>query len=126
AMGGAIAPFADDLDALYHNPAGIGGRRWGKRKVPWVRKLYFPAAYSTSNKNATKLNQDFRDQEGARSRTVGEAIIDAHAGKRQYARVGGALGLVLGRTAVMPFYDSQIAAVSHGDGTNLIDTLYRK
>lgn len=120
-MGGAIPTLADDKDALFENPAGIGGMRWGKQKTPWVKKLYFPWAAASANAASQDLYKEVKNQGAIDDSTVGKAVIDAQAGKRQYARVNTGLGLVFGRTAVVPFYDTQIAATAKGDGTNLID-----
>jgi hypothetical protein len=54
-MGGALSPLADDLDAAFHNPAGIGGLGWGKTKPPYVRKLWFPHVGIGANENSAKL-----------------------------------------------------------------------
>jgi hypothetical protein len=122
AMGGAISPIADDLDATFHNPAGIGGVGMGKTKMPWVRKLYFPHLSASANKNTQNLNEAFKEQ-GGTDPANGQAIVDAEAGARQYARATFVSGLVLGRTILVPFNDYQMAAVSQGD--DQIDTHYR-
>jgi hypothetical protein len=123
-MGGALTTTADDLDAAMLNPAGIGGLGWGKRKVPTLRKLYFPRFAVAANGNTRDLNSDFSDQGGANDPAVGEAIVDAHAGERQYGRANALLGAVIGRTLIAPFSDLQLAAVSRGD-SGMIDARYR-
>jgi hypothetical protein len=123
-MSGSMTAVADDLDALLYNPAGIGGRML-KKGAPGLRKLYFPQLSVFANKNTRELRNDFTAQGGAASSTIGSAIVDAHAGKRQYGRVSSVLGFVLGRTIVVPFNDMQISAVSQGDGSDLVDMRYR-
>lgn len=124
-MGGAVSTVADDMDALFTNPAGIGGLGWGKRDVPWVRKLYFPWFGAATNENSRELIGDFRGSDAQDDDAVGKAILDAHAGERQYARATAATGMVFGRTMVAPYYDNQIAATAAGDGTNLIEMRHR-
>jgi hypothetical protein len=123
AMGGAISTVADDLDATFANPAGIGGLGMGKRKMPWVRKLYFPAISGSANSNAKSLNKAFKEQGGAEDTDIGQSILDAAEGKRQYGRANVVAGTVLGRSIYVPFTDYQVATVSQGNG--LVDTHYR-
>lgn len=120
-MGGAISPVADDLDAALGNPAGIGGMRWGKAKLPWIRKLYFPRLGAAANNESQQLSEEVRSSNAMSDKEVGRAIVDAHGGKRQYARANIATGLVLGRTILLPFTDHQIAATARGQGSDLID-----
>lgn len=123
-MSGSVAAVADDLDALLYNPAGIGGR-FQQKKAPMLRKLYFPQLSLFANKNTKDLRSDFSAQGGAADSTIGAAIVDAHAGKRQYGRISSVLGVVFGRFMVVPFNDVQISAVSQGDGSDLVDMRYR-
>ncbi len=122
-MGGAISTVADDLDATFANPAGIGGLGMGKRKMPFIRKLYFPHTSGSANFNTKSLNKAFKEQSGQEDTAVGQSIIDAAEGKRQYGRVSAVTGLVLGRSIYVPFADYQVATVSQGNG--LVDTHYR-
>lgn len=124
-MGGALTTTADDIDAAVMNPAGIGGFGWNKAKPPFLRKLYFPLASASLNQNSRDLNQEFHQEGGSGDAAVGKAIVDANAGKRQYARASTLAGLVGGRTLVAPFTDQQIAAVSRGQDSGLIDAHYR-
>jgi hypothetical protein len=124
-MAGAIAPIADDLDAAFNNPAGIGGRTWDGTSVPLARKVYFPWLEATANKNSLDLVQDLRGSEAATDKTVGKGIIDAHAGERQFARASFLSGVVLGRTMVVPFADVQMAATAREGGAEDIDAHYR-
>ena len=113
-LGGALSTLADDIDAVYYNPAGIGGLHWEKAKPPFLRKVYFPLVGAGANANTQNLIRDFRNEDGTRDTTVGRAIVNAHEGDRQYARVSAAFGTVFGRMIVAPFIDHQIAAVSYG------------
>jgi hypothetical protein len=138
-MAGAISPVADDLDAAVHNPAGIGGLRWGKQKVPFARKVYFPYVSGGANPDSDELTSELGTMAKERPSTgvdeaaeedseteVDHAIEKAAAGKRQYVRASILpTGLVLGRAMIVPFTDQQIAAVSHGPDTGLIDMRIR-
>lgn len=139
-MAGALAPFADDLDAAVYNPAGIGGLRWGKQKVPSIRKVFFPHLTLGVNPDSNELMQELgrmareRPQvsflqatEAEDSPEADQAMSQAAAGQRQYVRASVIpLGLVVGRTILVPFTDQQIAAVSRGSGTGLIDMQIRR
>ena len=124
-LGGALSTLADDLDAAYYNPAGIGGLHWGKEKAPLTRKVYFPFVGAGVNKATNSVIKDFRSEDGTRDTTVGRTIINANEGERQYARATAAFGVVFGRLLVAPFTDHQIAAVSYGQDTDLIKARYR-
>lgn len=124
-LAGAIGPVADDIEAIYFNPAGIGGFGWDGANPPALRKLYFPFAGVAANSNATKLNSDFGKEDGARDASIGSAIVDAHSGNRQYGRVSLGLGAIIKRTAIVPFHDQQMAAIAQGGGTDLVDLRHR-
>ena len=123
-MSESIASVADDLDALIFNPAGIGGQHH-KKDPPFIRKLYFPSVSLFANKDSLELNKEFRSEGGAGDGAIGQALVDAYAGKRQYARVSSVVGLVFGRMIVIPYHDIQVAAVSQGGGSDLVDMRYR-
>lgn len=123
-MANALSTTSDDLDAAFHNPAGIGGLNLNKKSNNWVRKLYFPWSSISANRNSSELYQDVKKEGGSTDSTIGKAIIDAHAGERQYARASVVAGMVIGRTMVVPFTDMQVAATSHGEGSNLVDMRY--
>ena len=125
AMGGAVITVADDLDAAFTNPAGIGGLGWGKKDPPYTRKLYFPWLGVGANKNSAGLYREVRNSEEGSKGAMTKAIVDAHGGERQYARSNMILGLVFGRTMVVPFADLQLAATSQGEGSDTIDMKYR-
>lgn len=126
AMAGAVVTIADDLDAAFHNPAGIGGLGWEKKgKLPFIRKLYFPHATVGGNVRSIGLAKEIRSSGASTDSSVGKGLTDAHAGERQYARIGMLGGVVLGRTILAPFTDVQMAAVSHGAGSDLNDLTYR-
>jgi hypothetical protein len=125
AMGGASSTLADDIDASWANPAGIGGYGWGDKKIPTMRKFYFPFVGIAANENAREFQEDFSSEGGAGNADVGSTLLEANAGKRQYVRSTAALGAVAGRLLILPFYDLQIAAVGRGGGTDLVAMKYR-
>lgn len=114
AMGGALSTIADDLDAIYYNPAGIGGLGFDKvpLKTPFTKSLVFPYAAVSLNDTANTVRKEF-NAKGAQSDAVaGSAIMDAYAGRRQFIRATYMpIGLLVGRAAVVPTIDQQIAAV---------------
>jgi hypothetical protein len=126
-MGGALSTLADDFDALYYNPAGIGGG-FGNNKSQSgaVRGFYFPYAAISLNQNAGAIRSEFNAQQAQNDASAGAAIIDANSGKRQYGRVSILpVGFILGRTAIVPVMDHQLAAVPVGDGTGQVKLRYR-
>lgn len=123
-MADALSTSSDDLDAAFHNPAGIGGLNVNKKNNNWVRKLYFPWVAVGVNKNSQNLYKEVKSEGGTNDSTIGKAIVDASAGERQYARANMTLGMVFGRTMIVPFNDIQVAAASQGGGSDLVDLRY--
>ena len=117
-MGGALSTLADGIHAPFYNPAGIGGIHWGRKKPPAVRQLHFPYLGIGANENAGELNREFTTSEDSSNRVIGKAIVDANAGKRQYARASGLFSLVISRLALIQYQDSQIAAFRKTDETD--------
>jgi hypothetical protein len=62
AMGGASSTLADDIDASWANPAGIGGYGWGDKKIPTMRKFYFPFVGVAANENAREFQEDLNQR----------------------------------------------------------------
>jgi hypothetical protein len=128
AMGGALSTIANDLDALYYNPAGLGGLSFDKseRKTPFIRSLVFPYSAVTLNDTANTVRKEF-DAKGAQSdANMGSAIMDANSGRRQYLRATFMpIGLLQGRTAIVPTIDHQIAAVPDADSPGEVKLRYR-
>ena len=138
-MAGAISPFADDLDAAVHNPAGIGGLRWGKQRAPLTRKVYFPYVSVGANPDSNELTGELGTMAKERPTTslskaaatddsteADHAITKAAEGQRQYVRASVIpLGLVFGRMMLIPFTDQQVAAVSQGTDDALVDLRVR-
>jgi hypothetical protein len=127
-MGGALSTIADDLDALYYNPAMIGGLGFSGqagKKSTWSG-LYFPYAGVSINENGSKTRNEFNAQGAQNDAAAGAAILDAHAGQRQYARATFIpIGLLLGRAAVVPMIDHQIAAVPSSETPGQVLMRYR-
>jgi hypothetical protein len=121
-MGGALSTLAEGLDALYYNPAGIGGLR----SDPRTNSLFFPYVGASLNENAGSVRNQFNASQAQRDSSTGAAIIDANEGNRQYAR-GSIIpiGLLLGRTALVPVLDSQLAAVPNGQNSGQVKLRYR-
>jgi len=122
--GGAYANFASGVDAAFANPAGIGGLS-DKAKPGVVRQLHFPYVGIGANQHTQNLNSDFSDQGGERDSSIGRAIIDAHAGSRQFARASFFPNIGFSRIMIGPIVDQQIAAVPLGDESDLVNTHYR-
>jgi hypothetical protein len=126
ALGGSIASMADDMDAAWQNPAGIGGFGLGKdSKVPFARKVYFPHILIGANSNTYSMNRSFKSNDAADDPAVAKSLLAAAEGKRQYFRNTLSAGAVLGRFMFLPYYDTQLAAVSAADDNSTISTAYR-
>ncbi len=124
-MGGALTTVADNYDAAMHNPAGIGGMGPVKDNAPWIRKLYFPLVSAGANANARSLVGELQSNGATSDSVIGKAAVNSRANERQYARMTAATGFVFRRLMLLPFYDSQIAAVPRGDTDTILDTHYR-
>jgi hypothetical protein len=127
-MGGALSTLADQLDALYYNPAGIGGLGLNTKSdgSSMVKSLYFPYAAGSLNQNAGTVRSEFNAQQAQNDANTGAAIIDAQSGKRQFARASIVpLGLFIGNTAIVPVVDHQLAAVPVGDDSGQVKLRYR-
>jgi hypothetical protein len=128
AMGGALTTLADDLDALYYNPAGIGGLRFGQAesKTSLTRSLLFPYAAVTLNDTANTIRKEFNAKGAQSDANAGSAIMDANSGKRQYMRATYLpVGILMGRTAIAPVFDHQLAAVPVLDQPGDVKLRYR-
>lgn len=125
ALGGSISSMADDMDAAWHNPAGIGGFGLGKGKIPLARKVYFPHVLIGANANTYSLNRSFRNQDAASDPAVGKSLLAASDGERQFFRNTLSAGAVVGRFMFLPYYDTQLAAVPALEDNSSIDVAYR-
>ncbi len=127
-MGGALSTVADDLDALYYNPAGIGGLGFDPRseKLPAVRGIIFPYASGSINENARDTQRKFKATGAQSDASAGAAVMDANTGKRQYARASFIpMGFLISRTAAVPVIDHQIAAASVAGSPGQVKMRYR-
>ena len=126
AMGGATGTVADDLDAAFNNPAGIGGlRQKSEAHAPLIRKLYLPAVTVETNANGPALVSDLKNSGASGNSAAGQAVFDSRGNVREYARLNIVTGMVFGRSMLIPFSDTQIAVTPRGDGSGTIDTHYR-
>jgi hypothetical protein len=128
AMGGALSTIADDLDAIYYNPAGIGGLGFDKTKskAPLTRSLVFPYSAVTLNDTANTVRKEFNAKSAQSDANAGAAILDANSGKRQFIRATVMpVGILVGRTVVAQAIDHQIAAVPVADSPGAVKLRYR-
>ena len=112
ALAGAISCTANGLDASFYNPALIGGLTAGKTNV---RNLHLPYLGASLNKNAANLNHSFQSSAGEEDPVIGEAIVNANSGKRQFARLSLGSDIEWKRMLVNSFFDLQAAALSPTD-----------
>lgn len=127
-MGGALSTTAENIDAMYYNPAGIGGQTYGGKpdKEPFVRQVVFPRAGLSLNSNASSLNSEFTSSGAKTNAETGAMQIKDHEGERQYARASlSPVGLFLGRIGVVPVIDQQIAAIPQNNDNSQIEFRYR-
>lgn len=128
AMGGALSTIANDLDAIYYNPAGLGGLGFDKSelKTPFIKSLVFPYSAVTLNDTANTVRKEFNAKGAQSDANAGSAILDANSGQRQYLRATFMpIGLLQGRTAILPTIDHQIAAVPVADSPGEVKLRYR-
>lgn len=127
-MGGALSTTAENIDAMYYNPAGIGGQTYGGKsdKEPFVRQVVFPRIGLSLNSNASRLNNEFTSSGARTNAEAGAMQIKDHEGERQYARASFTpVGLFLGRIGVVPVVDQQIAAIPQNTDNSDIEFRYR-
>lgn len=127
-MGGALSTLADDMDAIYYNPAGLGRLGFSGKADPgpFVRGFYFPYAGLSLNQKAGSVRNEFNSKNASKDAQAGAAVMDANAGDRQYARASVVpMGVLFGRAAIVPLLDSQIAAVPQGGDTGEVKLRYR-
>jgi hypothetical protein len=110
AVSGANTSSTVGLESVYQNPAAIGSTP-GFTPPGAIRQLQFPFAAISVNANTRELRNDFSTQGGASHSAIGQAIVNAHAGRRQFARASIVPNIVMQRVAVVPFLDQQLAAV---------------
>lgn len=130
AMSGAISTSANGSDSSYYNPATIGGIFSSSNNL--INQLELPFFGGAANENAMDLWSDIVSSGGDADPAIGESIVSANEGKRQYARVSSGFYLEFLRTSVHIFSDIQFAAVHPNElavdpvtGSNIIDANYR-
>lgn len=128
ALGGALSTIAEGLDAIHYNPAGIGGLGFdaSPRKSPFTSTFLFPYAGVSMNQTADAVRKEFSAKSAQSDANAAAAIMDAHAGKRQYLRATlMPIGFISGRIAVAPTIDHQIAAVPVSGSPGQVRLRYR-
>ena len=127
-MGGALSTLADGIHAPFYNPAGIGGLHWGRTRPPVIRQLHFPYVGVGANEATAKLKKEFSELGGGDDKGVGAAIVDAHAGQRQYGRGTALVSMVVSRLMFVQSFDTQFAAFrkeNETDPAKAISASYR-
>lgn len=128
-MAGALSLNADNMDAMYFNPAGIGGQTYGGKadtKEGFVRQVIFPRVGLALNSNASSLNSEFTSAGAKTNAQAGAELIKDHQGERQYARASfSPVALFLGRVGVVPVIDQQIAAIPQNTDNSDVEFHYR-
>ncbi len=124
ALGGSIPSMCDNLDAIFCNPAGIGGLNADTSNKSWFRKLYYPHVTASSNENLYKTINDIRKVNAGTDSEAGRMVVADNAGKRQYGRANFFAGGIVRRFAVVGFSDAQVSAIPRVDDSNIIDYKY--
>ena len=122
-MAGAIAPLADGDEAPYYNPAGIGGTN-PAGAAPAIRHLNFPFIGASVNQSALGLRHDMSTA-GTSDPALTEAILNAKKDQRQYGRVSFVPSIGISHLYLGYIMDTQVAALSLGNDTNMVRTHYR-
>ena len=125
-MARALSSHADATDAAYYNPAGIGGLHHGKNRPQTFRQFYFMYGGGEVNENSRSMQEDLSQGSGASDPDMATAVLDAHAGKRAYARTSFFPNVGFGRFMLGPIYDVQLAAVPLGQQSDLVDLHYQE
>ncbi len=112
-MGGAVSPVVNGVEAVYYNPAGIGGIHLGTGKQPVLRQLNFPyISYSMGNKFS-----EIRDEllPSSVSDSSKKEILNKYSGEKGYVRGSALFSLGLHRTMFVVSTDQQMAAYKNSD-----------
>ncbi len=123
-LSGTISTSAENADAFYYNPAGIGGL-YNNDTRSVIRRFDFLSISGAINENTNALSDEMVAAGGSSDSVAAASVIDAAAGKRQYGRVSIFPNFVIGRFFLGALYDSQIAAVPLGDQTDTVNLNYR-
>lgn len=112
-MARALSTLADSNDALYHNPAGLGGANDSQNppSKSWIRQFHFPWVGTALNADTLNFYQDLQAGGIAQSSEFAPAVIGSYAGRRQYARFSFFPNFGLGRSVIGPLVDEQVAVV---------------
>ncbi len=126
-MAGAISTVADGGDAPFYNPAGIGHSATKKSSKSSVNLLYFPYIGVSANENAMDLQKDFNTNNASEDKVLGDAVLRAHEGERQYVRANALAGIGIGRFILLQYQDLQLAAVKkpRDEVPDAVPTAYR-
>jgi hypothetical protein len=109
-MAHATIACPNGIEAIYQNPAAIGGL--DGQKLPIVSQLEFPYASLSINSNSSDLMDQFKAQGGSDNSAIGTAIIQAHTNTRQYGRFALMPNIIIKRMAIVPIVDQQLAATA--------------
>ena len=118
AMSHALVSLADDLDASYYNPAGIG-----INGTDCINHLYLPLVGSSFNKQGLNLTSDPISQ-GSRNPGVHDALNLAKPGMDSYGRATGLTGIAVDHMILHGYTDLEV--FGHAQDEDLTHVAYRQ
>ena len=126
-LSGGASPLVSGMDAPYYNPAGIGGIHLSPKEAKkTARYIGFPYVGVAIGEDSVDLQSEFsKTPNSTDGGPTTAAILDAHAGKRQFGRFSFVPGFVVSRFMFNYAYDYQVAAVAKDDDSGLIDAHQR-
>lgn len=114
---------AKGFSALSSNPAGIGE---DGPSSSYIQHFYLLRTAVQANQNSFELLGDMSSKGGSGDLDIGRALINAQAGKRQFARYQVSTSLGFGNMIFTPIYDNQMAARAVGNDTDLMDIHFKE
>ena len=127
ALGEAMLGSADDLDAAYYNPAGIGGLfAKDKKKASGFTILEFPHLAASLNEHALELNSKVSAARDLNDTDTMNQVANAYLDESQYLRFSLVPALVYKRFMVNYIYDTQLTAIATGQDSDTIEVVQQQ
>ncbi len=118
-MAEALTPVADGPDAVYYNPAAIGGIR--QKEEGTLSDFYFPYFSIAGDSHALALAKELRSGKNLEDDAVTTELLRTHSGANPYARVSLFPHAVYRRMFVGYTYDVRASSAPHADDATALD-----
>lgn len=123
-MGEALSPIAGGHEAIYYNPAGIGGL-FTKPRQGAVSELYMPYIGGSFDATSVSLYQKLQQGQDISDPEVAAELLRAYEGDHPYGRMSVAPSITFKRVVLAYAYDVRAASTPHGPDSDALDVDYR-